>query len=159
MASLLKRWVTWKFYSHFEANHSIIRRYDHSLVRQYGRQINLLFKRNMLLEYCQHCTLLKSKLTRSLVTIHSACIVDRENEFALIFSFFCLFFNFSSKLSIEELFTPAFFSSFIINIWVNYVKSNSLLIHSIVSDNNYLLNISFHKPSHKGYTFLIGRSD
>lgn len=73
-----------KFYSHCEANHSIIRRYDHSLVRQYGRQICLLHKFNKLFEYRRHRTLLKSKLTRSLVTaFQSPCIVDCENEFVL----------------------------------------------------------------------------
>ena len=128
-----------KFYSHFEANHSVIRRYDHSLVRQYGRQINLLYKLNILLEYRPHCTLLKSNLTRSLVTtsILHASLINKTNSLYFFFLFFS-FFIFSSKLSIEELFTPAFCSSFIINMWVNYVKSNSLLIHSIVSDSNYM---------------------
>lgn len=38
----------------------------------------------------------------------------------------------------------ASFQYFIINICVNYVKSNSLLILSIVLENYYLFNISIH---------------
>lgn len=136
-----------KFYSHCEANHSIIRRYDHSLVRQYGKQICLLHKFNKLFEYRRHRTLLKSKLTRSLVTAFHRWLWKRirSNSISL--------FHFSSKFSIKELFTPAFFSSFIINIKVNYVKSKSLLIHTIVSATIICLIFLFTNPASRGIRF------
>jgi len=152
-----------KFYSHCEAYHSIIRRYDHPLVKQYGRHINLLHKLNVYIKISTTLYIAEIEADSLLSNnLYSACIDDREkweiNSRVFFFRKSCFYFFFIRIEYQGAFFTPAFFSSFIINISVSYVKSNSLLIHSIVSDNDYLF-LSFHKPSHKGYTFPIGISD
>ena len=103
----LKRWVTFKFYSHCEAYHSIIRWYDHSLVRQYGRHINLLHRLNMYFRIST--TLYIAEIEADSLqgnNIYSACIDDCEKwkMNSLVFFKKSPVFIFLSELSIKELF-------------------------------------------------------
>jgi len=97
-----------KFYSHCEAYHSIIRRYDHPLVKQYGRHVNLLHKLNVYIKISTTLYIAEIEADSLLSNnLYSACIDDRE-KWEINSPFFFLespvFIFFLSELSIKELF-------------------------------------------------------